>query len=206
MDRVRRIGILGGTFDPIHIGHLHMAASADEQLNLNPIIFVPCGTPPTGKVPVVTALDRFFMVEMAIVGMAITESRRFVADIREILREGPSYTVDTLRELKEEYPAPENELFLILGGDEFASFPSWREPEDICEMAHLVCFPRGETPESNGFPVTMLRGRSLPISSTRIRERLAAGKSVQYLLPQGVLSHIRHSGLYGDRWICGEGD
>ncbi|GIW13742.1 MAG: putative nicotinate-nucleotide adenylyltransferase [Tepidiforma sp.] len=196
--------VFGGTFDPPHVGHLVLAECARWQFGAALVLFVPAGDPyrktgtPTpegaragrqGKLRRVTpAALRVEMTRLAAAG-----NPAFAVDERETRREGPSYTVDTLEELRAE---GWEELVLVLGSDAAADLPSWREPGRIRELARLAAAEKPGTPVPPGFEtVEMPR---LEVSSTLIRERVRAGKPVRYLVPERVEAFIRERGLYRD--------
>jgi nicotinate-nucleotide adenylyltransferase len=188
-----KIGILGGTFDPIHLGHLRAAECAREELGLDRVVFVPARTPPHGKGPQASSLDRYAMVAVATAGHPAFEP----SDI-ELRRDGPSYTVDTLTEWLRD--SPEDALFVIVGSDTFAEMPSWKEPERVfalCTVA-VVARPGDASPEtrSRSARAVGVEGPGLAISSTEVRQRLAAGRSVRYLVPEAVADYVVKRGLY----------
>lgn len=192
-----RLGLFGGTFDPPHVGHLALAEACREGAGLDRVIWIPAAVNPHKRGRSQTpAADRLAMVRAA------TESHdQFEVSDLEIEREGVSYTVDTLREIARQ--RPEDELFWIVGGDSLASFPTWREPEAISALAHLLAYRRGGHPlELTALPdwmdghYTVIDGPALEVSSTEIRQRLAAGRSVRYLVPDPVLAIVRERGLY----------
>lgn len=206
------IGVLGGAFDPVHYGHLRTALEVQQTLGLAEIRFVPCGEPPHRSATVAASELRLAMLEAAIVG-----NPAFVADRRELDRPGPSYTVDTLAELREDFPG--RPLCLIIGMDAFLGLPGWHRPEQILATAHLVIAHRpGWTPPSEGGAAELLRehiahsavelseniaGRifvygvtQLEISSSTIRQLIGAGEDPRYLLPDAVRAIIRASGSY----------
>lgn len=194
---MKRIGIFGGSFDPPHIGHLIIAELAREQLLLDQVVFVPAFVPPHKmRDNVSTALDRLRMTKLATRG----NSSFRVSDI-EIRRKGVSYTVDTIRAIKRRYPAAK--LFLIVGGDSLAQFWSWKAPDEILANASLAVYARpGYDKERGGradVRVHSVRGPLLQISSTEIRKRIAAKKSVRYLVTQPVRSYIARQRLYRHR-------
>ncbi|MCC8998764.1 MAG: nicotinate-nucleotide adenylyltransferase [Candidatus Contendobacter sp.] len=209
----RPIGILGGTFDPIHYGHLRPALEMLETLELAEIRFIPCRIPAHRAAPLITAEQRLALVRLAIVDQA-----GFVADDRELRREGPSYMVDTLASLRADC-GDDTPLCLILGADAFRELPTWRRWQDLGHLAHIVVMQRpGVLPlfppaleefmtprrvydalalrrnPAGGIlfqPVTQLH-----ISATQIRTLLAHGQSPRYLLPEAVLDSIRDQALY----------
>lgn len=194
-----RLGVLGGTFDPIHIGHLIMGEAAREQLDLDRVLFVPTGQPwrKAGRV-ISHGKDRLAMVQLAIEG-----NPSFEASPIEIEREGPSYSYETLEALANDNPGAE--LYLILGADALADLPNWRSPERIVELATLAVALRtdgggGDQSEAAlaGFQARVLK-LSMPeigISASVIRERVAHGKSVRYLVAAEVAGYIGEHRLY----------
>ncbi len=201
---VRRLGILGGTFDPPHLGHLAVAEEAREVIDLARVLFIPAGRPwQKADRPVTPAELRLAMVERAVEG-----NPAFLVDRREVERPGPSYTVDTLRELAAAEPAG-TELWLIVSTEALASLATWREPEHIMQLARLCVAPRGpevdaaaavarfesSLPAAAGRLVALDRPR-LAISSTEIRERVRAGRSIRYLVPDAVAELVTRYALY----------
>jgi nicotinate-nucleotide adenylyltransferase len=216
---IRPIGILGGTFDPIHHGHLRIAQEALEQCDLAQVRFVPCGTPPHRPTPQASAKSRWKMVRLALNGHP-----DFVVDVREVFRTDPCYTVDTLTTLRAELGARQP-LCLILGADAFLQLHTWHEWKRLFGLAHIVvlqragCQPLGNAMNSADSTLqTEYRTRlapgiralhespagaifvadmpSLEISSTDIRRRCAEGKNVRYLVPNTVANYININSLY----------
>ncbi len=195
-----RIGILGGTFNPPHIGHLVCAQEACIELGLDHVLFVPARTPP--HKPVTDEPGPQHRFELC--RLAVSADERFAVSDIEFAREGLSYTVDTLSVLHSN--APDNELFLIVGGDIAAGLGDWREPERVLGLATLAVAKRGGTPrEAVEAALAGLRGgeraRFFPmprieISSTFVRERVRAGLPIRYLVPEPVESYIAKEGLY----------
>lgn len=190
-----RVGLLGGTFDPIHLGHLRAAESAREGLDLDLVVFLPSGEPPHRTGPLASALDRFTMACLASAGHP-----RFAVWETELKRPGPSYTVDTLASLLAE--RPDDELVLVVGDDTWPEMTEWREPERLFSLAEVAVVTRpGEpspttTPPFPGARVTRVAGPALPISATAIREHVRRGESVRYLVPVPVAEYIARRGLY----------
>jgi nicotinate-nucleotide adenylyltransferase len=206
------IGVFGGTFDPIHFGHLRPALEVYEAVRLTEIRFIPAGDPPHRDKPTAPAAFRRALVAAAIAGQP-----GFMVDDRELARPGPHYTVDTLASLRADFP--DVPLCLLLGSDAFLGFKAWREPERILELAHLVVMHRpGAALPHDGALGALLAAREvrdakrlretsagaihcvpvtpLEISATRVRERLAAGQSLRWLVPETVWEMIRSSGHY----------
>lgn len=209
-------GILGGTFDPIHFGHLRMAQELYEELDLAEVRFVPAAIPPHRTAPQIDAGHRTAMVRLAIAG-----NPAFALDTRELARPGPSYSFDTLTELRDELGtrAP---LCLLIGGDAFLGLPTWHRWQELLALAHLVVAHRpGATPSKAAMPAELqvlwrqhgtdepaelraspagriLRQRitALDISASAIRDMLHRGRSPRYLLPETVCDYIRTHHLY----------
>lgn len=194
------VGLLGGTFDPVHHGHLAVAEEAREALGLERVWFVPASLPPhkPGR-PVTPAADRLAMLRAAVAGNPALD----VSEV-ELLRGGPSYTVDTLSELR---AAGVVDPWFILSAEALAGFPTWREPDRILELCRLAVVPRAGTEPLDAawveaaFPgrgdrVRFLSGPLLPISGSVVRRRAAAGRSVRYLVPDAVAAYIAAQHLY----------
>jgi nicotinate-nucleotide adenylyltransferase len=189
---------MGGTFDPIHVGHLAIAEEARDALGLARIVFVPAGVPPHKPASDVTAVEhRVAMVELAILDNPAFELSRIEVD-----RAGPSYTVDTVEAL-----ARDAEVTLILSAETFAELPTWHEPERLFEAGRLAVVPREGYPAPDpdwlaaAFPgregrVSYLEGPRLGLSSTAIRARVAGGHSIRYLVPSAVEAYITANHLY----------
>ena len=182
-----RLGILGGSFDPIHNAHLIVAQLAREALALDRLLLVVSARQPLKAGHGADAADRLQMATLACAGLEGIE-----ADGREVARGGPSYTVDTLRELGREDPGAE--LVLLLGTDAARDLPRWHEAGEVRRLARLVAFARGgEAPPAGMEPLTI---PELAISSTEIRARLAAGRSVRGWVPESVADYISGLALY----------
>ena len=182
-----RIGIFGGSFDPIHHGHLILARAAREELGLDRIVFIPANMSPhkTDTRPA-TAEDRWNMVKLAIRG-----EDAFTASDVELRRPAPSYTVDTLRDFRAEQP--DDEFVLLIGADNVAKFDTWREPQEIRRLAPIAVLDRAGNEAAHDWPVVR---RQIDISSTDIRTRVTAGCSIRYLTPASVCDYITAQGLY----------
>ena len=181
-----RVGVFGGTFDPVHVGHLAIANDALDELSLDRIYFVPARRSPLKReAPIASAGDRLAMLTAATRG-----DPRFRVSPLEIDREGPSFTVDTLEALR-----GEGELFLILGSDAYADFERWREPARIRELATIVLAARPGAPNAPA-GVRMLDSPLMDISSRELRTRAARGRSLRYLVPEAALRYIEEHGLY----------
>ena len=184
-----RLGLFGGTFDPPHLGHLVVAQDVVEGLALDRLLFLPAGSPPhkTGKV-ISPAPLRLEMVRALTAGSDVFR----VSDV-ELKRGGPSFTVDTLRYYRDLYP--EAEIFFVLGADQATAFDGWRDPEILASLATLVVMARGgvQVPGMNFTSVPVTR---VDISATNIRERVRAGRSIRYLVPEEVRQIIESQCLY----------
>ena len=196
------IGVLGGTFDPVHIGHLVLAEEVRTRLNLTEILFVPAGQPWL-KVdsPISPAEHRVEMVRLA-----IADKPYFKLSTMEIERAGPTYTVDTIAELKAQLGIGD-ELFFILGWDNLAKLPQWRQPSRLITMCHLVAVPRPDYPLPDlkaleaSIPglsqrVTLMDKPEIDISASAIRDRVAQGLSIRHLIPEPVERYIKEHKLY----------
>lgn len=207
------LGILGGTFDPIHHGHLRTALDVAEAIGLSEVRFIPLRHAVHRDQPETPATLRLAMVAAAIAG-----EPRFVADDREIRRDAPSYTLHTLESLRAERGGMEP-ICVLVGGDAFAEFLTWHRPHDILGLAHLIVMqrPGGQPAHDPALRMLVDRHRTddpnalqarpggrilfqavtqLGISATDLRARLRAGRSIRYLVPDPVLELIRHEGLY----------
>lgn len=183
---------MGGTFDPIHLGHLRAAEAARESLHLDRVWFVPARQPPHRAAPSASALDRFAMV-----GLATADNAGFAASDLELRRDGPSYTVDTAAAVRQEQANAE--LFLIVGSDTYAEMSSWREPERLFGLCEVALVVRPGAAPARGLPqprVHAVTSPGLPVSSSEIRGLLQQRRSVRYLVPPTVADYIEKRGLY----------
>ncbi len=199
-----RLGLFGGTFDPVHLGHLLLAEQCREQCELDEVWFIPAGNPPH-KNPADLAPDtsRAEMLEFATAGHP-----KFSVKRMELGGAGKSFTVDTLQQVYDEDPS--RELFFLIGADSLLDLPKWREPEGIAELATIVAVNRGDrplpelealTPQLSAAIVSRLRFVTMPgveMSATDIRNRVDQGHSIRYMTPRAVEEYIRENGLYAD--------
>lgn len=213
---MKPLGIFGGTFDPVHFGHLRPALELKEQLGLESVRLIPCNSPPHRGQPHASAEQRHAMLELAIAG-----EPDLLLDGRELERPGPSYMVDTLRSLRQEFGEARS-LCLIIGGDAFLGLPSWYHWQKLVQLAHIVVAHRpgwildeasldaplqqllqqhrlDEAQQLCNAPaggVLLQVVTQLAISATEIRQRVTTGGSANYLLPQPVWDYIRQQNLY----------
>jgi len=187
-----RIGVLGGTFDPPHLGHLIVASDAFEALSLDRFLLVPAADPPhkPGQV-IATAEQRLEMVRAA-----VRDDPRFVVEDLEVRRQGVSYSVDTLRELRRRHP--EDDLFFLIGADQMRTLESWREPHEVARLARLSVMAReGEPPPADSpFPHRVVPVTRIDLSATDVRKRIREGRSIHYLVPDAVRQVVMREGLY----------
>jgi nicotinate-nucleotide adenylyltransferase len=188
------LGILGGTFDPIHVGHLRAAENAREGLGLERVLFVTASSPPHRPPPAASALDRYAMVCLATAGHPA-----FAACDVEVARPGTSYTADTLEHLAGRHPG--ERLVLIVGSDTFPDVVTWRRSHEIFARCALGVVERPGEPSAPdaaapGASVERASGPGLEVSASVVRERLRQGRSVRYLVPEAVADYITKRGLY----------
>ncbi len=208
----RRIGILGGTFNPVHIAHLRGALEVAEQLVLDELLLIPSARPPHREAPQATAEQRLAMVQLAVAG-----EPQLAVDDRELRRDKPSFTYDTLESLRGELAA-DDQVFLLLGWDAFCGLPTWHRWQELLQHCHILVLQRPDA--DSDAPETLrdlLAARSvndpqglvgpsgqiafvwqtpLAVSATQIRHLLAEGRSVRFLVPDAVLAYIQTHGLY----------
>jgi nicotinate-nucleotide adenylyltransferase len=192
----KRLGVMGGTFDPIHYGHLVTAQEALHQFELDEVVFVPTGRPWMKEHEVVSpAEDRYLMTVIA-----TASNPRFSVSRVEVDREGPTYTIDTLRAIKEISGA---DLFFVTGADAVLEIFQWKDPQELFDMAHFIAATRPgydvaelEEQAAAHDGITAMSIPALAISSTDIRARVARGRPIRYLVPEGVVSYVGKAGLY----------
>ncbi len=192
----RRIGVMGGTFDPIHHGHLVAASEAAMRFSLDEVVFVPTGQPwQKSRGEVTAAEDRYLMTVVA-----TASNPRFTVSRVDVDRDGPTYTVDTLHDMAAIFPG--DELYFITGADALEQILSWHRASEMFEVAHFVGVTRpGFTLDAKHLPqgaVSLIEVPAMAISSTDCRVRVAKGEPVWYLVPDGVVQYIAKRGLYRD--------
>ena len=214
--RIPAIGILGGTFNPIHFGHLRMAQELADALNLTQVRFIPAANPPHKDTPTISAKQRAEMVRLA-----IADNKIFMLDDRELHRTGASYTIDTLQSLREELGTTAS-ITLLMGSDAFTKFDTWHRWQEIIHLCHIALVQRPQlrdhdtvlsksletflhhhysenSDDIHDLPagiVTMRQVTALDISSTAIRQALKSSHSVRYLIPSNVIDYIKSNHLY----------
>ena len=196
------IGVLGGTFDPIHNGHLLMAEEARARLNLAVVLFIPAGQPWLKVASPVSAAEH----RVQMVRLAIADKPYCKLSAMEIERAGPTYTVDTIAELSSQLGSGD-EIFFILGQDNLTQLPEWKEPSRLVEMCYLVAVPRpgSSSPDLKALEaaipgisqrVMLMEKPVIDVSASVIRDRVGRGLSIHHLVPEPVSSYIREHGLY----------
>jgi nicotinate-nucleotide adenylyltransferase len=195
-----RIGVLGGTFNPPHLGHLVCGQEAHRELSLDRVLLIPARHPPHKPVEAEPGPEH----RLELCRLAVAGDERFAVSELELDREGPSYTVDTLSTLNQQ--APTDELVLILGGDIAAGLPRWRDPERVLELATVAVAKRRGTPRNEvkdalaglhgGGRAKFFKMPPIGISSTMVRRRVAAGQPIRYFVPEPVREYIERQGLY----------
>jgi nicotinate-nucleotide adenylyltransferase len=191
----RRLGIMGGTFDPIHNGHLVAASEVAHLFSLDEVVFVPTGQPwHKSERKSTPAEDRYLMTVIA-----TASNPRFSVSRIDIDRAGPTYTMDTLREMREVH-GPDTDLFFITGADALAQMLSWHNTDELFTLAHFVgCTRPGHQLSDPGLPngrVSLVEVPALAISSTECRDRVRSGEPIWYLVPDGIVQYINKRGLY----------
>jgi len=201
--RPLRVGLMGGTFDPIHVAHLVCAEAALEQLALDKVVFIPANVPPHKQQKKITpAEDRYNLVVLA-----TASNPRFEVSRIELDRPGPSYTLDTLEEMRRR-SAPGTELFFITGTDAIVGVESWHNPDRLFQLARFAAAPRPVVPRETveeelrrlekrfGQRIVIVECPALDISSSDLRRRAASGRPIKYLVPEAVEAYILKHGLY----------
>ena len=182
------MGILGGTFDPVHNAHLAIASTARQRLGLERVLWIPTGKPGYRRPPVASAEDRLAMLELA-----VKDEPAYEIDRRELSENASPYTVDTLTALRAE--RPRDEFYLLLGADQYASFRGWRRPNEVARLARVAVFTRPgyELPAGEAIVVPMA---AMPLSASDIRARAARGEALEDAVPPAVANYIANKRLY----------
>jgi len=199
---VVNIGVLGGTFDPVHLGHLIIAEEAREQLKLDKVLFVPSGRPWLKEERIITPAEH----RVSMLRLALASNPRFQISMVDVEREGPSYTVDTLADLKRQF-GDSASFYFILGWDALRDLHLWKDPARIIQQCRLVAVgrPGSAKPRLSALEavlpgiskrVLLIQKPLIGISSSEIRQRVAQGLSIKYLVPEAVETYIREKGLY----------
>ena len=183
---MQKIGIYGGSFDPVHHGHLILARFALEKFVLEKIVFVPTRLSPHKNVSVATTEARLQMLRSATEG-----EPQFAVDDCELQRDPPSYTIDTVEKIRQKYTG--RHLFLLIGDDNLAGLPSWRRFDDLRQIVTFIVLQRAFSPVTHEY---LSVDRRIDISATEIRTRISTGRSIRYLVPAAVEQIIRRHGLY----------
>lgn len=188
-----KIGLFGGSFDPVHLGHLLVAQAAREELNLDRLFFIPAAQSPFKPDSKPTSgADRLRLLRLALAGKTWCE-----IDEQELHRGGMSYTIDTVRDYARRFP--KSQIFYLIGGDHVQKLTSWREAEELARLAEFVVMPRpGQTeiPFPKPFRGRGLKGFPLGVSSSQIRARIQSGQPIDHLVPAAIAEAIRGAGLY----------
>ncbi len=187
---MKKVGILGGTFDPPHIGHLIVAEGIREALELDEIRFLPNHIPPHKTKTSTTNQERLDMLQLSTKGNPF-----FRIETIEWEREGPSYTIDTIKLLK--VREPDSEWYFIIGADMIEYLPKWKQVDELAQLVHFTGVKRPGYQEKTDYPVTMADIPEISISSSLIRSRIKEGKSIKYLVPEEVKLYIEENRLYG---------
>jgi nicotinate-nucleotide adenylyltransferase len=198
---MKRVGVIGGTFDPIHLGHLIIAEEARTHLNLNRVVFVPAGQPPHKSVHQISSPER----RLEMVRLAISNNEHFEVSRVDMDRMGPCYTVDTIRLLQETWGA-DTEIYFLIGSDSLVDLPTWHQPAQLLRLCHIVAVQRpghqvdlreldrllpGAAPA-----IQQIDTPTLDISSTEIRHRVRKQGSIRYLVPAAVEHYIHQNRCY----------
>ncbi len=200
-DTLQRLGIMGGTFDPIHYGHLRIAELARQAFGLDQVAFVPNGRPAHKDNAGVSGAE----ARLEMTALAVASNPYFACSRMEIDRAGPSYAIDTVRDFRQAYPALDA-LYWIIGADTLWEIPTWHQAAHLVQECQFIAVTRpgfdeahlceGDARALPGY-VSFLAAPGLDISGTGLREDVRAGRSIKYLVPEAVEEYIRHQGLYG---------
>lgn len=185
----KQIGIMGGTFNPVHLAHLVSAEQALTKLRLDEVWFIPDNIPPHKDAPLTSAKDRATMLDLA-----TRDNPKFRVKLLELFRGGVSYTIDTIRYLKKK--APENNYYLIMGSDQVNSFHTWKEADELAKLVTLIGIRRPGYSQESQYSMIWVDAPDMRLSSTAIRRSVATGTSIRYLVPENVREYIMEKGLY----------
>lgn len=193
ISKAEKIGIMGGTFNPPHLGHLIIADQVKDQLNLDKILFMPTAQPPHSSIEkdTIASEKRVEMLELA-----IQSHPDFDLELYEVQQGGKNYSYDTIKALKEMYPGVE--FYFIIGGDMIEDLPSWHRIDELVEIVQFVGVKRRNFENDTDYPIIMVDLPLIDISSSLIREKVSRGCSIKYLLPRDVEKYIELEGLYKD--------
>ena len=185
-----RVGIMGGTFNPVHNGHLMIAEQVRSQLDLDKVVFVPDNEPPhVDRKTAIAGADRLAMLKRA-----VADHPQFAVSDMELVRGGRSYTIDTIKELRQRHP--ENDYYFIIGGDMVAYLPKWYQIDELVKLVTFVGVVRPGYERTSAYPITWVDVPEFAVSSTLIRRLVKTGGSIRYLVPEGVREYIEEKGLY----------
>lgn len=185
-----RVGIMGGTFNPVHNGHLMIAEQVRSQLDLDKVVFVPDNEPPhVDRKTAIAGTDRLAMLRRA-----VADHPQFAVSDMELVRGGRSYTIDTIRELRQRHP--ENDYYFIIGGDMVAYLPKWYQIDELVKLVTFVGVVRPGYERTSAYPITWVDVPEFAVSSTLIRRLVKTGGSIKYLVPESVREYIEEKGLY----------
>ncbi|MBV7389918.1 MULTISPECIES: nicotinate-nucleotide adenylyltransferase [Enterococcus] len=188
----RQIGLMGGTFNPIHTAHLMVADQVGQKLGFDEVHLIPSYLPPhVDEKKAIASQHRLKMVELA-----TEDNPNLVIDQRELRRQGKSYTYDTMKELIAE--DPEADYYFIIGGDEVAYLPKWYKIDELVQMVHFVGVSRPGYPQESNYPIIWVDVPQIQLSSSYIRQQVKQGCSIRYLVPEKVREYIAEEGLYLD--------
>ncbi|WP_099221154.1 nicotinate-nucleotide adenylyltransferase [Listeria costaricensis] len=186
----KKIGILGGTFDPPHLTHLSIVEAVQKKLHLDQVIFLPNAIPPHKEASgLVSDADRLQMLQLS-----TADKPSFTIDQRELLRQGKSYTYETMKEMTSEHP--EIDYYFIIGGDMVEYLPKWYQIDQLLKLVHFVGVNRPNYPLSTPYPIIWVEVSESDLSSTAIRERLQQGQPIDTLVPKSVAAYIKEHQLY----------
>ncbi len=196
---IKRIGLFGGTFDPVHLGHLIIAETLREKCRLDIVFFIPTGHHALKDMRHITpSAHRLRMLELA-----VEDNPHFVVNDLELKRKGISFTIDTIKSLKKAYPPAQNELYFMVGSDVVNEFHRWKSPDEILKLCNFIAFGReGAEINPEAKYASSFRFISVPgieISASDIRRKVSAGKSIRYLVPSSIQNYIKQHALYQDR-------